>query len=377
MYKSSINIKHGCLTHLFWGRDIDSGEYIHINDVKQNGLGCNCQCPVCKGVYIACMGEKNRPYFKHQSKYKCMYTDEITTYLRTKQLLESANSIFLPSLPVRFGARTFKAELSSASIEDVYYHCDEEQYPPLMIVTVDKRLTRILLAFEGYYSYEDLEIFRSEAAENKWDCLVINMPKVDADDCIGTSQLQAVVLGASARKSWLHSELVPYWQKRLQECSKQPDKVIAGVSEAFACPIHKQLYRDQYYASRGDCEKCQFNLGTGHDCHCAAEAGITCISDFEVSEELRKHRVTQLRNANEQSLAEQKRAAELAKQAKLQEAEQRKMGFYLNKTCPKCGRPLKKMPGKKGTNWLCLGRQCGFHAFENYETGELITHGLD
>ena len=376
MYKSSVNIKHGCLTHLFWGRDKHSGEYIHINNVKQNGLGCNCQCPVCKGVYIACMGEKNRPYFKHQSKYKCMYTDEITTYLRTKQLLESASSISLPSLPVHFGARVFKAELSPAPIGNVYYQCDEEQYPPLLVATVDERPTRIILAFEGYYNYEDMEAFRNEAVEIKCDCLVINMPKVDADDCIGTSQLQAVVLGASARKSWLHSELVPYWQKRLKDCSKQPDKVIAGVSEAFACPIHKQIYRDQYYASRGDCEKCQFNLGTGHDCRCAAEAGITCISDFEVSEELRKHRATQLRDANEQALDKQIRAAELAEQAKLQEAKQRRIGFYINKTCPDCGNPLKGMRGKKGITWICT-RGCNFHAFENYETGELITHGMD
>ena len=377
MYKSSINIKHGCLTHLFWGRDKDSGEYIHINDVKQNGLCCNCQCPVCKGVYIACMGEKKRPYFKHQSKYKCMYTDEITTYLRTKQILEAAESLSLPVLPVHFGTRTFKAELSSATIDDVYYHCDEEQYPPLLIATIDKRPTRILLAFEGYYNYEDLETFRREATENKWDCLIINMPKVDADDCIGTSQLQAVVLGASARKSWLHSELVPYWQKRLKDCSKQPDKVIAGVSEAFDCPIHKQLYRDQYYASRKDCEKCQFNLGNGHDFRCAAEAGITCINDFDVSEELRHYRVDRLRAKNEQAIAERKRAAELAEQTKQQEAEQRMRGFYLNNTCPKCGKQLKKMPGKKGTNWLCVGGGCGFFAFENYATGELIMHGMD
>lgn len=376
MYHSSINIKHGCLTHLFWGRDKDSSEYVHISDVKQNGLGCNCQCPVCAGVYIACMGEKNRPYFKHQSKYKCMYTDEITTYLRAKQIIESVDSISLPILPVHFGSRTFKADLLPASINDVCYHCDEEQYPPLLIATIDKRPTRILLAFEGYYNYEDLQLFHAECTDNKWDCLVINLPKVDADDCVSTSQLHTALIGTSAQKSWLHSELEHYWKQRLEDCSSCPDKVVTGASEAFDCAIHKNLYRNQYYASYSDCEKCPFNLGTGSDCRCAAEAGITCISDFDVSSELRQYRIERIRKENEQAIAERKQAIEREKQEKQQVAEHRIMEFYLNKTCPKCGRALKKMPGKKGINWLCLGSHCGFHAFENYETGEIISSDI-
>lgn len=384
MYRSTINIQHGCLTHLFWGREQSTSEYIHIRDVEQNGLGCNCRCPVCSVVFIACMGEKNRPHFKHQSKYKCMYTDEITTYLRAKKVLENATSISLPSILVRFGKRNFKADGHTAQLGGIIYHCDENQYPPLLMAMIDQRPTRILLAFEGYFNSEDFALFQNEAVRNQWDCLMVDMPRVDGDDCISNYQLQTLLLAETVRKSWLHSEQRTYWQKRLEDCSIRPAKVIAGVSEAYACPLHKQLYQEQYFASLDDCEKCQFNLAASSDCRCAASTGITCISDFDVSDEIRQYQVEKLRHENEQAIiirkqAEEleKQAEELAKQEALKEAEQRKIGFYLNKTCPKCGKQLTKRLGMKGVYWLCFGNLCDFHAFENNETGELITHGMD
>ena len=377
MYQSSINIKHGCLTHLFWGVNRSTGEFIHIQEVEKNGLDCNCQCPVCKGAYIACIGEINRPHFKHQSKYNCMYTDEITTYLRTKQLFESTNSMVLPRLPVSFGQRTFSVDVFTAPVDNVFYHCEEEQYPPLLLVTIDHRPTRILLAFEGYYREADLSLFRNEANKNKWDCLVIKLPMIDADEFISTPHLCSIVLDASHNKVWLYSELETYWQQRLSECVVVPPQIVIDGAEAFDCPIHKQLYCNQYYATPSDCEGCQFNLGTAHDCRCSAQAGITCISDFETSEALRLSRVNQLRTENEQAIIARNKASEIVDQKKQQEAKRLEMGFYMNKTCPKCGKQLKERPGIKGIYWLCLVGQCGFHAFENHETGELIMHGME
>lgn len=377
MYSSSINIKHGCLTHLFSGKDMHTGEYIHIQDVQQNGLGCHCQCPVCQGVYIACIGEKNRPYFKHKSKYKCMYTYEITTYLRTKQLLESTSTMVLPRLAVNFGYRTFYVDSSTATVDNVFYHCAEEQYPPLLIATIDQRPTRILLAFEGYYKEEDFSLFQKEAIDNKWDCLIIKLPKVDADDFISTPHLRNIILDAAQNKALLHSELELYWQQRLKECVVVPSQIIVNDTEAFDCLIHKQQYCDRYYARRSDCDECLFNLGTGYDCRCSALTGITQISDFGIPEDVRLSKVNQIRAENEQAIIDRNRSAALAEQEKQEEARRREMNFYTNKTCAKCGKKLKEMPGLKGINWLCLDSQCGFHAFLDYGTGELVMHCIE
>lgn len=96
------------------------------------------------------------------------------------------------------------------------------------------------------------------------------------------------------------------------------------------------------------------------------------ISDFSIPEASRLLRVKQLQDENEQAIRDQTRVAELVEQEKQQLAEQRQKGFYFNKLCPQCGKPLKKKPGKKGTNWLCTNLPCNFYAFENHETGELI-----
>ena len=380
MYRSTINIKHGCLTHLFWGYSKESNDYIHIRDVSRNGEACKCCCPVCDGIYIACVGEKNRPYFKHKSKYKCMYTDEITNYLRVKKILEAAHTVFLPSLKVAFGSRMFEHEAHIGVVDDVFYYCEEEQYPPLLIATIDSRPTRILLNFGKYYSKMDLNLIKNEVIQNNWDCIVVNLPKIGIDDCVTTSQLGKIVLEPSRNKVWLFSKMEAYWRKHLEDVVTVPKDVFSGARE---CYVHKRKHENTYYANYGDCDKCQFNLGSGQDCKCAAKIGITRISDFDVAEELRQYKVDKIRGENERIICEQERKAEYTRQKlqleeehikreKQQIAEKRKKDFYQYRKCPHCGKQLKKNPGKKGVNWWCLGGNCGFYAFEDYETGEII-----
>ena len=73
----------------------------------------------------------------------------------------------------------------------------------------------------------------------------------------------------------------------------------------------------------------------------------------------------------EEKAAEALAESKLAKQLAQRNEDQRMQDFYLKNLCPQCGKLLKKMPGKAGTNWLCVGG-CGFYAFENSSTGELI-----
>ena len=153
---SSLNIKHLNRSHLYWGIDKTTGDVVDIDEVQKRGLNCNCRCAACKGDFIARKGEKNKHHFAHQSNYECVYANEIAIYLLTKKLLEQLQAIELPSIPVKIGKRTELAKESwQAPIGEIVYQCEPEQYPPLLVATLDNRPTRIILSFGKYYTAVD------------------------------------------------------------------------------------------------------------------------------------------------------------------------------------------------------------------------------
>ena len=373
MFHSELNIKHGNKSHLYWGIDKTTGDIVSIDDVIARGLDCNCKCAACGGDFIARKGDINRHHFAHQSNYECAYANELAIYMLAKQVLQGSAQMSLPAISLAIGTRTEKLkDVSQEAITGVYYHCDETQYPPLLIAEINHRPTRILLDFGGYYLYEDFTLLRDEAGSKQWDCLVIDMPMVGVDDFMQRNLLRAAILDNVQKKKWIYTESKPYWYNRIQECVNIPSKVAIGAKQVNECPLHKRAWEGQYYATAEDCDQCEYNWGLPKNSRCAAIAGISRISDFSLSEEARRTRTQQARTKNDHAIHEQLQAEEIAKQKKQIEAEQRWVDFLVNNKCPRCGKTLMKRSGKKGNYWLCIGGTCGFYAFENYETGELI-----
>ena len=206
MYKSIINIKHLNRSHLYWGIDKASGDVVDIDEVTKRGLNCNCRCAACKGDFIARKGEKNKHHFAHQSNYECVYANEIAIYLLAKKMLGQLGSIGLPAVPVKIGQRTELAKESwQASIGEVHYQCEPEQYPPLLIAVLDNRPTRIILSFGRYYNAEDLEKLRREAKDSDWDCISIPLPRIKEKESINPAMLRNSLQGCVQDKSWIRN----------------------------------------------------------------------------------------------------------------------------------------------------------------------------
>lgn len=323
MFHSKLNIKHGNKSHLFWGIDKTTDAVVGIDDVAARGLNCNCRCAACGGDFIARKGDVNRHHFAHQSNYECVYANEIAIYMLAEKVLRESAQMSLPAISLTIGAHTeILKDVSRGTITDVYYHCDETQYPPLLIAEINQRLTRILLDFGGYYLYEDFVLLRDEAEAKKWDCLVIDMPLVGAEDFMQRSLLCATIL-ENVQKKWIHTELKLYWYNRIQECLQTPGKMAVGTGQANECPLHKRAWEGQYYATVNDCEQCKYNWGSPYNCRCAANAGISQISDFSHSEEERQTRMQEQRARNEQAIQDKLRAEENVKQQAAEELKRR------------------------------------------------------
>jgi hypothetical protein len=75
---------------------------IHIDDVKENGLSCNCYCAGCEGQLIAVTrGQIQRPHFRHHVESNCVFNN-FETYLHwlAKGLIGAMKSIMLPEIKI-------------------------------------------------------------------------------------------------------------------------------------------------------------------------------------------------------------------------------------------------------------------------------------
>ena len=243
MYQSFLNIKHLNRSHLYWGIDKDTGDVVDIDEVSVRGLSCNCRCAACKGDFIARKGEKDKHHFAHQSNYECVYANEIAIYLMAKRMLEQSGTIQMPSVPVKIGKRTELAKESwAASIGEVHFQCEPEQYPPLLVAVVDNQPTRIILSFGKYYSSEDQELLRREARAESWDCLSIPLPRINDKDSINPIMLHNSLLRCVEEKSWFRNARSDRWKLRLEEAAQKPPQTLPTAwGTTYDCPIHSQM----------------------------------------------------------------------------------------------------------------------------------------
>ena len=304
MYKSFVNIKHLNRSHLYWGIDKATGDVVDIDEVKVRGLNCNCRCAACKGDFIARKGEKNKHHFAHQSNYECVYANEIAIYILTKKLLEQLQVIEMPSIPVKIGKRTEIAkEAWQASIGEVHYQCEPEQYPPLLLATLDNRPTRIILSFGKYYTAEDHETLRLEAKESDWDCLSIPLPRIQDKESINPNMLRNSIQCCVQEKFWIRNARADRWKQRLKDAAVVlQQRISTSLGTIYDCPLHVQSRDGKYYARPYDCEDCTFNLSVYPECKCLAFKGIQHLRDFKRPEDQLQEEVSKRRTENEERL---------------------------------------------------------------------------
>ena len=300
MYHSTLNIKHKHNTHLYWGIDKTTGNCVRIGEVMKRGLNCNCKCAACGGDFIARKGEVNKHHFAHQSNYECVYANEIAVYLVVKSILEQSN-ILLPAISVSIGGLNENIRQAwSSKVMEVFYHCDAEQYPPLMVGQVDGRPIRIVLQFGIYYTDEDYKQFRSEAIRNNWDCLIVNLPEITDENSLNRNAILEAI-ERDSQKQWVHNSIKAEWDHRIRRAAVTPPQAQkAHWEELYECPIHAHWRNGQPIADVDDCWHCEFNRGVSPKCLCLAQEFIQSLSDFELTAHERHRRRDALKAENDQ-----------------------------------------------------------------------------
>ncbi|TCT14552.1 competence CoiA-like predicted nuclease [Natranaerovirga pectinivora] len=119
-----------------------NGSLIHISEVKQRGLDCNCTCPSCGDILIARLGEVRSWCFAHSNNCDCNFSLESALHLFAKEVLTKYNYIKIPEV-----IASFKTKVCTIS-KPIYFYFDhvlleetvEDIIPDIILIKGDIQL---------------------------------------------------------------------------------------------------------------------------------------------------------------------------------------------------------------------------------------------
>ena len=188
-----------------------NGEITHISEAE-NGLECECTCPVCGGALIARQGEVREHHFAHakeDSGEECRHAPETALHLAAKAILEARKEIMLPVI---------KTSSGYADPESHMGRYDPELAPPkrwpIESVTVEQRLGSIIP--DLICKIDDRELLveitvthgvgrdkRKRIRSLGVSCLEIDLSSIGHD--LPREELEKVVVDDIAYKRWLYN----------------------------------------------------------------------------------------------------------------------------------------------------------------------------
>lgn len=293
---------------------------LHISEVRR-GLQCDCVCARCKRPLIARQGEVRHPHFAHQTNYDCFYTNEVAIYKVIAELLGESRKMMVPKTALTFPAWEDDETLQQRRILPLdgppEYHCEETQYPPDLIVTIQKRALRIILDFGRYYDEHDISQLRENERRQNHACVRYRFPVCGDDDFFSREHLKSVLQNGEGIV-WVYSPLESQWRKRYLEKAQRRQPVKGRID----CPLHKEKVQERYCVPLSTCLRCRFNVSENNACLCLGGGGYEHRQDFEADETVRLRKVERIRTENEKQIEEQaRRLAEQEVQRKQREAE--------------------------------------------------------
>ena len=315
-----VNIKKRSASDIFWGEDITTGQMHHISDVRR-GLHCDCVCALCKRPLIARQGLKRRPHFAHKTNNDCIYSNEVAVYKVVAEILGESMNIMLPQAALSFPAWKENEILQKQRVLPLdgspEYHCGESQYPPDLIVTIQKRALRIILDFGRYYDEHDITLLRESEKKQGHACVRYRFPVCDDEDFFSREHLKSV-LQQGKGIVWVYSPLESKWRQRYLAKAQR----LQPYKGRIDCPLHKEKVQERYSVPLSTCLQCRFNVSEGNSCLCLGGGGYEHRQDFEADESTRLEKVERIRAENEKKIEEQARIlAEQELQRKQREAE--------------------------------------------------------
>lgn len=95
---------------------LKEGVLVHINEVQENGLKCNCICSACNARLVARKGDKKIHHFAHYNSPECKYAVQTALHIAAKDIIARQCKFTIPGYS--------KCIAEEASFDDIDIYAD-------------------------------------------------------------------------------------------------------------------------------------------------------------------------------------------------------------------------------------------------------------
>ena len=246
------------------------GKLVHISEINERGLACNCICPVCNTPLEARKGEIKKEHFAHSNKHNCKGALETILHLVSKEIIASERSITLPAVDISFGYadwETFgtKGEClkpitiypaKKYKITNIKLEKKIKTITPDLLVYINNRP----LLIEIYVTHKIDNLKLQKIKQLGYAAIEIDLSKYKGS--FSRSELRDILIDSSKNKTWIYNRKRENYQNKLTKIIDIKKKINRGLAlHVDDCPINIRNYKGLSYANiTDDCCGCEFCL---------------------------------------------------------------------------------------------------------------------
>ena len=239
----------------------------HISEAE-NGRGCGCICPICRGPLIARQGKVREHHFAHAGGEECAHAVETALHLAAKDILAARKEIVLPTVefqPSRYLHRRIEiAPERRCVIESATVERKLGSIVPDVIIRINGRELLIEVTVAHGTDSEKLRKIRELGVS----CVEIDLSKTERG--LARDELEKIVVDETGQKRWLHNERSEEMgRSRLSKAVLLPSrhgwrpKGYHFSERVYGCPLAKRrtVNGKPYAFVVCDCSGCEHSFG--------------------------------------------------------------------------------------------------------------------
>lgn len=204
-----------------------NNKIIHIDEIApaENGLKCNCLCPICKEPLKAnTLGKIKRKHFSHNINSNCINHLETVIHKFAKQILEDNKRIVIPKLTYN-NEILVKEQNIDFEIVELEKYLSEYSFKPDIIGTTlyHGKRSNLIIEIAVTHKIDNVKLQKIKASNISTIEIYLN-PREMLDKNL--NEIKEIIINNTTNKSWIFNKTEDIKIKKYKEYLDQRRSVI-------------------------------------------------------------------------------------------------------------------------------------------------------
>ena len=268
-----------------------NNKIIHIDEITpdENGLKCNCICPICKEQLKAnTLGKIKRKHFSHNINSDCINYLETAIHKLAKQIIEDSKRIVIPRLTYNYKTLVEEQNINFETVESEKY-LSEHSFKPDIIGTTVHNNKKMVLIIEIAVTHKIDDVKLKKIKNSNISTIEIYLDSKELSN-LSLTEIKDKVINSTSNKKWifnrLESDKIKTYEEKLQQemkCRAHKEKLRLKNQKyyvlkkiyweksffkenkyngfVYKCPINTLEYHDKRISNIDECSKCIYFAG--------------------------------------------------------------------------------------------------------------------